>query len=83
MDTAFPFFATVPETGIYHTHSQCRIAQGIALELRVPGTGKGLRECPFCFLLAQFQVNRALHGHMPGRGTGTAPAAAPEFSDEA
>ena len=83
MNTAFPFFATVPETGIYHTHPQCRIAQGIALELRVPGTGEGRRECPFCFLLAQFQVNRALHGHTPGRGAGTASAATPERSCQA
>jgi hypothetical protein len=32
------------------------------MEARVMGTGEGRRECPFCFLLSQFQVNRALRG---------------------
>ena len=33
------------------------------MDLRVPGIGSGRRECPFCFLLGQFQANRALRGY--------------------
>ena len=81
METAFPFHSSAPETGIYHTHPRCRIAQSIAADSRVAGTGDNRRECPFCFLLAQFQVNRALRWHLPGQGPGAAAtAAAPERS---
>ncbi len=76
MDAVFPFYSSVPDTGIYHTHPRCRIAQDIALDYRMAGTGAGRRECPFCFLLGQFQVNKALRGHPPGRGAGAASAAA-------
>ena len=65
MNNAFPFFSSGPNLGIYHTHPRCRIAQRIALESRVAGTGEGRHECPFCFLLAQFQANRALRGYLP------------------
>ncbi|MDB5235662.1 MAG: hypothetical protein JWR44_2655 [Hymenobacter sp.] len=68
MNSLFPFYVPSPESerpGIYHTHPRCRIAQSIALENRVAGTGEGLKECPFCYLLGQFQVNKALRGHAP------------------
>ena len=66
MDSLFPFFARWPEAdgpGIYHSHPRCRIAQGITEESRVPGTGEGRQECPFCYLLGQFQASRAMRGH--------------------
>ena len=78
MDNAFPFYSAVPNSGIYHTHPRCRIAQRIALKSRVAGTGEGRHECPFCFLLAQFQANRALCGHPPNLGRGTASSATSE-----
>lgn len=68
METAFPFFSNNPEAAgavIYHTHPRCRVAQRIPLAVRVPGTGESRTECPFCFLLAQFQANRALRAHLP------------------
>lgn len=70
MKTAFPFFSNHPDdvsSTIYHTHPRCRVAQQIPAEARVPGTGERRHECPFCFLLAQFQVNRGLRGHMSVR----------------
>ena len=66
MTSSFPFYSTEPETsgpGLYHTHPRCRIAQEIDISLRVLGTGSGRKECPFCFLLGQFQANRALRSH--------------------
>ena len=66
MASSFPFYSTEPEPSgpsLYHTHPRCRIAQDIDMNLRVTGTGAGRKECPFCFLLGQFQVNRALRGH--------------------
>lgn len=67
MESAFPFFSTRFEeegAAIYHTHPRCRLAQSIPLDSRTPGTGEHRRECPFCFLLAQFQANRGLR-HLP------------------
>ena len=78
MNNAFPFFSSAPNSGIYHTHPRCRIAQRIALEARVAGTGEGRRECPFCFLLAQFQANRALRGFPTDRGKGNSASATSE-----
>lgn len=69
MESAFPFFSTRFEeegSAIYHTHPRCRIAQRIPLDSRSPGTGEHRRECPFCFLLAQFEANRGLRGHLLG-----------------
>lgn len=66
MASSFPFYSTEHQTkgpGLYHTHPRCRIAQEVEMDLRVPGIGSGRRECPFCFLLGQFQANRALRGH--------------------
>ncbi len=66
MESAFPFFnndADNAGSAIYHTHPRCRVAQQVPLEARVMGTGERRCECPFCFLLAQFQANRALRGH--------------------
>ena len=66
MSASFPFYSVEPEgngPSLYHTHPRCRIALNIAMEVRVVGTGEGRQECPFCFLLGQFQVNRALRGH--------------------
>lgn len=68
METAFPFFSNHPaDTGptIYHTHPRCRVAQQIPAEARVAGTGEHRGECPFCFMLAQFQANRGLRGPLP------------------
>ena len=68
METAFPFFSNHPDdagTAIYHTHPRCRVAQQIPAEARMIGTGESRGECPFCFLLAQFQANRGLRGHLP------------------
>jgi hypothetical protein len=61
MDNSFPFFSSASESagpGIYHSHPQCRIAQGIAPAARIVGTGEGRAECPFCYVLAQFQASR-------------------------
>ena len=66
MMTSFPFYSNQSDaagSNIYHTHPKCRIAESIATELRVAGTGDEREECPFCFLLAQFQANRALKGN--------------------
>ena len=68
METAFPFFSNHPDdagAAIYHTHPRCRVAQRIPPEARIVGTGESRGECPFCFLLAQFQANRGLRGHLP------------------
>lgn len=65
MVDSFPFYSIGSEGEVprlYHTHPRCRIAQNIGLEARALGTGEGRRECPFCFLLSQFQINRALRG---------------------
>lgn len=72
MEPTFPFFSTRAEeegSAIYHTHPRCRIAQHIPLASRSPGTGELRRECPFCFLLSQFQANRGLRGHIPLGGS--------------
>ena len=61
MATSFPFYSDLSEndgTGVYHTHPRCRVGQGIALNLQVPGTGYGRRQCPFCFVLGQFEASR-------------------------
>ena len=63
MDSAFPFYSSLSHTDevlIYHTHPLCRIAQKIAVGYRMPGTGEARKMCPFCFLLGEFQANRAL-----------------------
>ena len=77
MNTVFPFYSETPESSgyrLYHTHPRCRVAQGIADAERVPGTGEGRRECPFCFLLSQFQANRGLRGKLPSQpAQGTVP----------
>ena len=68
MEAVFPFFSNHPDDAgspIYHTHPRCRVAQQIPPEARVTGTGENRGECPFCFLLAQFQANRGLRGHLP------------------
>ena len=77
MESLFPFYTGTPgaaEASVYHTHPRCRVAQSIALPNRTPGTGEGRGECPFCFLLGQFQANRALRGH-PSVGESAGPAA--------
>ena len=66
MASSFPFHSDLPDTaeaGVFHTHPRCRIGQGIEGGSRVAGTGEGRRECPFCFMLGQFQANRALRGY--------------------
>ncbi|MDQ2792915.1 MAG: hypothetical protein M3Y12_02765 [Bacteroidota bacterium] len=66
MENVFPFFTNNADNAglaIYHTHPRCRVAQQIPAQARVLGTGERRGECPFCFLLAQFQANRALRGH--------------------
>ena len=68
MKIAFPFFSNYPDdagAAIYHTHPRCRVGQQIPEEARVLGTGESRGECPFCFLLAQFQANRGLRRHLP------------------
>ena len=68
METVFPFFSIHPDHAdsvIYHTHPRCRVAQQVPVEARVLGTGESRTECPFCFLLAQFQANRDLRGRLP------------------
>ena len=81
MEMVFPFFSNQPDdatSAIYHTHPRCRVAQRIPPPMRVMGTGELRRECPFCFLLAQFQVNRGLRPHLPAQdavpGTGSVAA---------
>ena len=66
MTSSFPFHSDLLDTaeaGVFHTHPRCRIGQGIIGTSRVSGTGEGRRECPFCFMLGQFQANRALRGY--------------------
>ena len=61
MEFSLPFFSNDPEAagpGIFHSHPRCRIAQGIATEARVAGVGESRSECPFCYLLGQFQTSR-------------------------
>ena len=68
METAFPFFSNHPDEAgptIYHTHPRCRVAQRIPVEARVMGTGESRGQCPFCYLLSQFQANRGLRQHQP------------------
>ena len=72
MKNVFPFYSSLPgvaEIGIFHTHPRCRVGQRIALSCRMAGTGEGRQECPFCFLLGQFQANRALRGKSSGGGS--------------
>jgi hypothetical protein len=76
MTSSFPFYSIETRAhgpSLYHTHPRCRIAQSIALDARLPGTGEGRRECPFCFLLGEFQANRALRGRS-FMGVGQIPA---------
>lgn len=76
MSSSFPFYSIEPEASgpsLYHTHPRCRIANSIAEGARVLGVGTGRSECPFCFMLGQFQVNKALRGHhFTGLGGNTA-----------
>ena len=68
MEMVFPFFSNHPDDAgpsIYHTHPRCRVAQRIPEEVRIAGTGESRGECPFCFMLAQFQANRGLRGPLP------------------
>lgn len=67
MESTFPFFSNHPDdagAAIYHTHPRCRVAQQVPPEARITGTGESRGECPFCFLLAQFQANRGLRWHL-------------------
>ena len=67
MIESFPFYANLPgATGadIYHTHPRCRVAQLIIEEMREVGTGQGRHECPFCFMLGQFEANRAVRSRL-------------------
>ena len=83
MENAFPFFSNHPDDAgstIYHTHPRCRVAQRVPDEARTIGTGESRGECPFCFLLAQFQANRGLRGRMP---PGVLPSAGASSSDNA
>ncbi|MDO7850325.1 hypothetical protein [Hymenobacter convexus] len=62
-----PFYSAEAENAaaeIYHTHPECRIAQQIAPDSRIGGTGDGRKECPFCFVLGQFRSNKFVD--MPG-----------------
>lgn len=80
MKTAFPFFSNHPSDAgstIYHTHPRCRVAQQIPVEARIMGMGETRGECPFCYLLAQFQANRGLRG--PSHGA--PPALGPSNTD--
>ena len=66
MTSSFPFHSDLLDTvdaGVFHTHPRCRIGQRVAGSSRVLGTGEGRRECPFCFIMRQFQANRALRGY--------------------
>jgi hypothetical protein len=61
MDVSFPFYSRSIENDaqrVYHTHTRCRVAQSIAVDARVMGTGDDQQECPFCFLLGNFEANR-------------------------
>ena len=61
MSLAFPFYSSRGVKGgeeVYHTSPHCRIAQNIAVSHRLPGMGDDRHECPFCFVLAQFQESR-------------------------
>ena len=62
MNASFPYFSNHADAagmGVYHTHPRCRVAQSIATSHRVTGTGDDRHECPFCFLLGQFQAYRS------------------------
>ena len=68
MQNILPFYSdSLDENGtaIYHTHHRCRIAQLVPAAERVQGTGQYRTECPFCFLLRQFQLNRRVRAQMP------------------
>lgn len=83
MENAFPFFSNHPDDAgstIYHTHPRCRVGQRVPKEARTIGTGDSRGECPFCFLLAQFQANRGLRGRMP---PGVPPLVGASSSDNA
>lgn len=63
LNVALPFYSSQPDlagTSIYHSHALCRVAQSISAEFRIAGTGEGRQQCPFCFLLSEFQMNREL-----------------------
>ena len=63
MNDTFPFFVGLLQNEgeqVFHTHPRCRIAEMTAAADRRPGMGTGLRQCPFCFLMGQFQANREL-----------------------
>ena len=87
MKSLFPFHSAIPgaaQANVYHTHPRCRVAQGIALSNRVPGTGEGRGECPFCFLLGQVQAYRALRGYPSAGGdSGTPAGSGPELAPPA
>ena len=62
MNASFPFFSNesgAAGMGVYHTHPRCRVAQSIIADHQVAGMGDNRHECPFCFLLGQFQGNRS------------------------
>lgn len=73
MNSPFPFHTSQPETAgatVYHTHPKCRVAQQITIDFQVAGTGAGRHECPFCYVLGQFEENRARRDYPaaePGR----------------
>ena len=61
MSPAFPFYSSHGGKAgeeVYHTSPHCRIAQNIAVLHRLPGMGDDRHECPFCFVLTQFQSSR-------------------------
>jgi hypothetical protein len=67
MEMRLPFYSSSPENSglrLYHTHHRCRIAQEVAIHARVPGKGASRQECPFCFMLGQFQVNKSLRSSL-------------------
>ncbi len=63
-----PFYSSHPDakgSTIYHTHPLCRIAQQIAPEARIEGMGEDREQCPFCFVLGEFQTNREQRRRQP------------------
>jgi hypothetical protein len=68
MAVSFPFYLDLPEKdgqGVYHTHPRCRIAQSISQRLHVAGKGQGRRQCPFCFVMSQFEASHAMKTQLP------------------
>lgn len=58
-----PFHSSQPSqtgTSIYHNHPLCRVGQGVPAESRIVGEGVGRQQCPFCFLLGEFETNREI-----------------------